>query len=320
MERIFVCIASYRDKQLPKTVASLLENAEHPELIDIWILNQVDFEQDQACMLADPEDYPQVEERCIDHTLSRGCCWARAYVYEHLFKDQKFVLQLDSHCRLLKNWDTEVKAMRKGLEDSKAILSHYAMPFGDDEVLKDEYFISFECPRFDEAYKLPRIHPHSSWERPEQPKQIAFVGGGFIFGLGKAFREVPYDPFLYFNGEEQTYAARLWTHGYNIYAPQKSIARHYYADNPDLKRVRHREDNKRSDNLTALSMARHKHLLGIENSDNDAVIRFLNRYWLGKERSLKDYEKFSWVCFKEQTVEEFAKKGQVNEAYASAVA
>ena len=78
-------------------------------------------------MLAAPEDYPQVEERCIDHTLSRGCCWARAYVYEHLFKDQKFVLQLDSHCRLLKNWDTEVKAMRKGLEDSKAILSHYAM-------------------------------------------------------------------------------------------------------------------------------------------------------------------------------------------------
>ena len=35
MERIFVCIASYRDKQLPKTVASLLESAEHPELIDI---------------------------------------------------------------------------------------------------------------------------------------------------------------------------------------------------------------------------------------------------------------------------------------------
>ena len=94
-------------------------------------------------MLATPEDYPQVEERCIDHTLSRGCCWARAYVYEHLFKDQKFVLQLDSHCRLLKNWDTEVKAMRKGLEDSKAILSHYAMPFGDDEVLKDEYFDIF---------------------------------------------------------------------------------------------------------------------------------------------------------------------------------
>ena len=42
--------------------------------------------------------------------------------------------------------------------------------------------------------------------------------------------------------------------------------------------MRHREDNKRSDNLTALSIARHKHLLGIENSDNDAVIRFLNRY------------------------------------------
>jgi len=34
-ERIFVCIASYRDKQLERTVRSVIENAEHPELIDI---------------------------------------------------------------------------------------------------------------------------------------------------------------------------------------------------------------------------------------------------------------------------------------------
>ena len=29
-ERIFVCIASYRDKQLERTVRSVIENAEHP--------------------------------------------------------------------------------------------------------------------------------------------------------------------------------------------------------------------------------------------------------------------------------------------------
>ena len=30
-QKIFVSIASYRDNQLPKTVQSLLENAEYPE-------------------------------------------------------------------------------------------------------------------------------------------------------------------------------------------------------------------------------------------------------------------------------------------------
>jgi hypothetical protein len=34
-ERIFVCVASYRDNQLEKTIISLLKNAEHPELIDV---------------------------------------------------------------------------------------------------------------------------------------------------------------------------------------------------------------------------------------------------------------------------------------------
>ena len=48
-ERIFVCIASYRDKQLERTVRSVIENAEHPELIDIWILNQLNFKEDKNC-------------------------------------------------------------------------------------------------------------------------------------------------------------------------------------------------------------------------------------------------------------------------------
>ena len=42
-ERIFVCVASYRDNQLEKTIISLLENAEHPELIDVWNLESIEF-------------------------------------------------------------------------------------------------------------------------------------------------------------------------------------------------------------------------------------------------------------------------------------
>ena len=54
-ERIFVCIASYRDKQLERTVRSVIENAEHPELIDIWILNQLNFKEDKDCLISEVE-------------------------------------------------------------------------------------------------------------------------------------------------------------------------------------------------------------------------------------------------------------------------
>ena len=97
-ERIFVCIASYRDKQLERTVRSVIENAEHPELIDIWILNQLNFKEDKNCVISEVEKYPQINQSLIDYRESKWCCWARNYVYENFFNNQKFILQLDIHC------------------------------------------------------------------------------------------------------------------------------------------------------------------------------------------------------------------------------
>ena len=41
-------------------------------------------------------------------------------------------------------------------------------------------------------------------------------------------RNVPYDPELYFYGEEISLSARLWTHGYNIYTPNDLVLFHLY--------------------------------------------------------------------------------------------
>ena len=41
-------------------------------------------------------------------------------------------------------------------------------------------------------------------------------------------REVPYDPDLYFHGEEVAMSARLWTSGFNIYAPNRLLLFHLY--------------------------------------------------------------------------------------------
>ena len=43
-------------------------------------------------------------------------------------------------------------------------------------------------------------------------------------------REVPFDPFLpwIFMGEEVSLSARLWTSGYDIFSPSKSVTSHMY--------------------------------------------------------------------------------------------
>src|SRR5574343_1318206 len=57
-----------------------------------------------------------------------------------------------------------------------------------------------------------------------------FVAGGFMFLESSFLLEVPYDPYLsgLFQGEETLFSARLFTHGYDIFAPNKPVCSHHY--------------------------------------------------------------------------------------------
>lgn len=63
-----------------------------------------------------------------------------------------------------------------------------------------------------------------------QPIRTPFWAAGLAFSTAEAVREVPYDrytPYL-FDGEEISTAARLWTHGYDFYAPITDTVFHVY--------------------------------------------------------------------------------------------
>eukprot|EP00397_Hematodinium_sp_SG-2012_P048517 GEMP01055620.1.p1 GENE.GEMP01055620.1~~GEMP01055620.1.p1 ORF type:complete len:321 (+),score=52.27 GEMP01055620.1:507-1469(+) len=64
----------------------------------------------------------------------------------------------------------------------------------------------------------------------ETPLLEPLLGAGFVFSRGERVVEVRNEcctPFL-FDGEEFSLGARLWTHGYDLYAPMRSIAYHPY--------------------------------------------------------------------------------------------
>jgi hypothetical protein len=113
-------------------------------------------------------------------------------------------------------------------------------------------------------------------------------------------------PLLYFFGEEITLAVRLWTYGWDLFYPNEPILYH------DWKRKRRRthfDDHHNWGELDALSVRRVRHLLGIEQSTDAAVLDGIENYGLGQKRSLDEYQRYSGINFLKRRLSPQAKQG-----------
>jgi len=108
--------------------------------------------------------------------------------------------------------------------------------------------------------------------------------------------EVPYDPHIYFVGEEITWAVRLWTSGWDIFTPNQVIAYHDYGKRPD--RLRHWDDKTNWGLLDQRSRRRVCHLLGNKLTTNPDHLHEIEKYGLGTARSLSEFEAASGLDFK----------------------
>lgn len=84
---------------------------------------------------------------------------------------------------------------------------------------------TFDYPEY--GFPVLRSLPHKPVDHPvPQP----FVGAGFLFSGAHMLRDTPFDPHLpyLFHGEEILLSARLWTAGFDFYAPHRTIVKHYY--------------------------------------------------------------------------------------------
>lgn len=81
-------------------------------------------------------------------------------------------------------------------------------------------------------WQIIRLSPSRAFERKPRavPAYAPFVAAGFFFGPAIFLHEVPFDPLLpwIFMGEEISMSARLWTAGYDIFAPTINVLNHYY--------------------------------------------------------------------------------------------
>jgi hypothetical protein len=291
---IFVSLANYRDSETPHTIKSLFANAARPGRIRVGVLSQVADGDDDCLPSGAPEG--QLREIRVHASESLGACWARSRILEELLQGEEYVLQIDSHSRFEPGWDETAIDMLARCPSPRAVLTTYPPGYLPPAERGEPFATNLAADHFNDMGVLlvqaRSLQPH---EPAEGPLPAAFLSGNCLFAPAEAFREVPYDPRLYFHGEEISLAVRLWTHGWDLYAPDRCFMYHDYAN--ERRRPRNWDDRRDWVQLNMRSFARLRTLFGQEQSRDPAVLRDLDRYGLGQARSLAEYEEFADVDF-----------------------
>jgi|GEM_PF-801106 len=309
LPRIFVQIASYRDPDCQWTVKDLFEKAAHPERIFVGICWQFDKKEDGICF-EEPYPYPdQVRVHEVDASQSKGVCWARSLV-QKLWKDEQFVFQIDSHMRFEPGWDDMLISMWNQCENEKAVLTCYPPGFTPPNKFERRWIFGMSAKHFDDdGIFLMHGAPPFEVGKNEPPRPIpgAFASANMLFGPASMLRDIPYDPYIYFFGEEITMAVRLWTHGYDLYHPNRLVIFHDWNRN---KRPTHFTDFRDWRKLNDVAYKRVRHLLNIERTTDQAALKDLAKYGLGRARSLDQYQKYSGIDFARKSISADARKGR----------
>jgi hypothetical protein len=288
---IFISVAAYRDPELVPTIIDCLAKADRPDDIRIGLCWQHAADETIDAIADDPRlrilDIPAGE--------SGGACWARAKAMG-LYAGETYFMQLDSHHRFARGWDTRLIAEMDRSGSAKPLLTTYCPAYVPGMVLPDYHEptgIIFD--RFSGPAPIVRggaVDPHE----PGLPIPARFLSGHFIFTLGSFVTEVPYDPELYFHGEEISLALRAYTWGFDLFHPSEALVWHFYERKAQPK---HWEDHQGAGGSRAwndrdrVSKRRVRNLLlGIATG----------RYGPGPVRTVSEYEALTGLDFAAGTV------------------
>jgi Glycosyltransferase (GlcNAc) len=294
---IFVNIASYRDPECEPTVRDLFRKAAHPERIHVGVLLHAKL-QDKLVFAHERMRLVRLEPQ-----ESRGCCRDRAKGYA-LYDGEDHVLQIDSHMRFAERWDEKLLDQLAACDSPKPLLTASCAVYEPPDDLQghDPPFLAAKAFEMDGVVSQ---HGLLTGSRPPRPKPSALVSGHFLFGSARWIREVPYDPWLYFFGEEITLAVRLWTSGWDLFCPSEVIAWHRFTRGG---RRLHWEDAPGWAQMNERAHQRMRHLLGMGEASPEALVD-IHKFGLGSARSLEEYQRFSGIDFAQRRLEPHALAG-----------
>jgi len=306
-DTIFVSIAAYRDAICNETLKSLYTNARHPLNVFVGVCQQNDV-GDADCIVEGLKDHPEFKNNVrvlrLAHYQARGPTYAR-FLCATLYDNEEYFLQIDSHCKFVKDWDVLLIGMIKDLKANgfnKVVLSSYTPNYTDYQESPDPKSpISTICKAWFTDTNLISLEG-AGWVQPDDlPRPNAYIAAGMFFCEGKFIKEIPFDPELdfLFIGEELLLSARFYTHGWDIFTPNKNTIYHLYTREGEPKFW----ENQHIESDVASQKARY--ILGLDTDKSKLTprqIHLLDRYGLGKERTLEEYYQYAGIDLKKKEV------------------
>jgi hypothetical protein len=303
--KIFIQIASYRDPQLLPTIKDCIHKAAHPDKLIFAIAWQHNLE-DNWDTLEEYKDDPRFKIIDIPSNKSKGACWARNRI-QHLYDNEEYTLQLDSHHRFVKNWDTICIKMIKDLQNkgyNKPLLTGYIPSFDPENDPEKRVLVPWKM-NFDKfiEHKIVVFLPGEFSEEEKklnEPIKSKFYSAHFCFTLGIFSIEVQHDPLLYFIGEEINIAMRAYTFGYTLFHPNCVIAWHEYTRKG---RSKHWDDDKEWWKIDKESKEHYSDLLTkFLNGEGISILKGGKElYGLGRHKTFQEYESFTGLQFKKDS-------------------
>lgn len=302
---IFISIASYCDPLLPFTVARAAAMAHHPQALHIGIVDQspagTPVPQFQA-------PGTRISYLRVDPAFARGPCWAR-FVAMSLFEGEDWYLQVDSHTDFDAGWDTRLCSFATALAQGRVglAITAYPQPFfvRDGQVWREPLDLHALASTVRAGTGFSPDHPVLTFQALPTATQEAVpgfhVGAGCLFAPGEFVQRFPYDPWMYFHGEEQAIAARLFTHGWDMFHIPALPVFHLYNDTPGQAppRPMHWDaahDEQRPVRWPAFEARSRKRLATLVAGG------VAGAYGLGQRRSMADYADFCGIDYSRRTI------------------
>jgi hypothetical protein len=341
---IFVSVASYRDPELPLTVADLFAKARFPKRIRVGVLQQNDPEDAGRCSLESAKTrlpnlllpMDQIKLVSLNAREAKGPIYARHRIQTELYAGEDFFLQIDAHMIFVDNWDSCCLGQWDDLKDPAAVLSTYPNEYQFGHRLRIDScglptFMVFGD--FDRTSGMPFTVQRNCYNVPEKPIPSLFWSANFSFSRGELVKDVTYPPDLdyAFIGEEFLMAMRMYSRGWNLYHPSMPLTMHLskrdhrpgtFWENFHVTKAVARGipiDLIASRKATAKKSSEALRKRICSHSDESLVVKFIQGFLFGfnpdipsvtgKLRSPKEFEIYCGVNVRTQQVNAHANKG-----------
>ncbi len=300
--KIFISIACFSDPDVVDTVEDALVQAADPERLIFGICLQALSHDESYDALS---EFSQVQLDRIPVEEARGPIYARSRC-EALMEDEDYFLQLDCHSRFYTAWDEIlIEELQSALElNERAVISHY--PINIKNMTSEQHAPLIGHVNRYRQVDADAIKSHGSLVTlPDVPIVSFGISAAMLFMRSEDRRRFPYDPELDFglHAEEQVlYAARLWTHGYDIFCPTRhAVATDYMGSRDRIPDEAKRISNSNRTGWPEASWSKAKYLLGLDSLEQvdlvyqDSMRECTEKFGMGRERSLLDYYRFAGI-------------------------